>query len=74
MSLCFSPVGEAFRNRAKKFPALVNCSVIDWFHPWPEDALFSVAEKFLAEVEMASDAFWNHQIHAILFQDCKPIL
>ena len=55
MSLCFSPVGEAFRNRAKKFPALVNCSVIDWFHPWPEDALFSVAEKFLAEVEMATD-------------------
>lgn len=55
MSLCFSPVGDAFRNRAKKFPALVNCSVIDWFHPWPEDALFSVAEKFLAEVEMASD-------------------
>jgi dynein heavy chain len=55
MSLCFSPVGEAFRNRAKKFPALVNCSVIDWFHPWPEEALYSVAEKFLAEVEMATD-------------------
>ena len=55
MALCFSPVGDAFRNRAKKFPALVNCSVIDWFHPWPEDALFSVAEKFLAEVEMASE-------------------
>lgn len=55
MSLCFSPVGDAFRNRAKKFPALVNCSVIDWFHPWPEEALHSVAEKFLAEVEMASD-------------------
>lgn len=55
MALCFSPVGDAFRNRAKKFPALVNCSVIDWFHPWPEDALFSVAEKFLAEVDMASD-------------------
>jgi len=55
MSLCFSPVGDAFRNRAKKFPALVNCSVIDWFHPWPVEALYSVAEKFLAEVEMATD-------------------
>jgi dynein heavy chain len=31
MSLCFSPVGDDFRNRARKFPALVNCSVIDWF-------------------------------------------
>lgn len=35
MALCFSPVGDAFRNRAKKFPALINNTVIDWFHPWP---------------------------------------
>lgn len=55
MSLCFSPVGDDFRNRAKKFPALINCTVIDWFHPWPEDALLSVASKFLAEIEMPSD-------------------
>ena len=55
MCLCFSPVGEAFRNRSRKFPALVNCTVIDWFHPWPEDALLSVANKFLADVEMPSD-------------------
>jgi dynein heavy chain len=41
--LAFSPVGDDFRNRAKKFPALVNCTVIDWFHAWPEDALLSVA-------------------------------
>jgi dynein heavy chain len=51
MALCFSP-GESLRGRAKKFPALINCSVIDWFHPWPEDALLSVATKFLEEIEM----------------------
>jgi len=55
MSLCFSPVGDAFRNRARKFPALINCTVIDWFHPWPEEALLSVANKFLEEIEMPSD-------------------
>jgi dynein heavy chain len=55
MSLCFSPVGDAFRNRARKFPALINCTVIDWFHPWPEEALLSVANKFLDDVEMPSD-------------------
>lgn len=55
MCLCFSPVGESFRNRSRKFPALVNCTVIDWFHPWPEEALLSVASKFLADVEMQSD-------------------
>ena len=54
MALCFSP-GESLRSRARKFPALVTCTVIDWFHPWPEDALLSVAVKFLAETEMATD-------------------
>lgn len=54
MALCFSPVGDAFRNRAKKFPALVNSTVIDWFYAWPEDALLSVAAKFLADIEMDS--------------------
>ena len=38
--LAFSPVGDAFRTRARKFPAIVNCTVIDWFQPWPHEALF----------------------------------
>ncbi len=33
--LCFSPLGEAFRNRLRMFPSLVNCSTIDWFAEWP---------------------------------------
>ena len=53
--LCFSPVGDGFRNRAKKFPALVNCTVIDVFQPWPKDALFSVGKKFLSQVDLGSD-------------------
>ncbi|XP_018345947.1 PREDICTED: dynein heavy chain 7, axonemal-like [Trachymyrmex septentrionalis] len=47
-----SPIGDAFRNRIRKFPALVNCCTIDWFQPWPKDALFAVATKFLAPVEL----------------------
>lgn len=49
--LCFSPVGETLRVRARRFPGLVNNTVIDWFHPWPEDALVSVALNFLKDVE-----------------------
>ncbi|KAJ3375748.1 Dynein heavy chain 2, axonemal [Allomyces arbusculus] len=45
--LCLSPVGEGFRNRLRMFPALVNCSTIDWFSDWPEDALQEVATKYL---------------------------
>lgn len=55
MSLCFSPVGDDFRNRSKKFPALINNTVIDWFHPWPQEALLSVADKFLEETDMPTD-------------------
>lgn len=28
--LCLSPVGEAFRERCRMFPGLVNCTTIDW--------------------------------------------
>ena len=51
MCLAFAP-NEDFRNRALKFPAVVNCTVIDWFHDWPEDALYGVAQQFLAEEEL----------------------
>ncbi|XP_015211854.2 dynein axonemal heavy chain 17 [Lepisosteus oculatus] len=49
--LCFSPVGSTLRVRARKFPAVVNCTSIDWFHEWPEEALVSVSARFLQETE-----------------------
>jgi dynein heavy chain len=53
--LCFSPVGDIFRVRARRFPALIMNTAIDFFHPWPRDALISVAERFLEEVELPSE-------------------
>ena len=50
--LAFSPVGDAFRGRLRQFPSLVNCCTIDWFTEWPPDALNTVAERFLSDVEM----------------------
>lgn len=29
--LAMSPIGDGFRNRIRKFPAIVNCCTIDWF-------------------------------------------
>jgi dynein heavy chain, axonemal len=50
--LCFSPVGSTLRIRARKFPAIVNCAQINWFHEWPQNALESVSKRFLSEVEV----------------------
>ena len=37
--LCLSPIGEAYRNYVRMFPALVSCTTIDWFTDWRADAL-----------------------------------
>lgn len=29
-----SPVGEGFRVRSQRFPATINNTVCDYFHPW----------------------------------------
>jgi len=57
--LAMSPVGEALRTRCRNFPGLVNNTVIDWFEPWPEQALTSVASVFLEQVQLPPD-FRDH--------------
>jgi dynein heavy chain len=37
------------------FPGLINCTSIDWFFSWPEDALIDVASRFLKEVELPDE-------------------
>ncbi|RHZ17115.1 hypothetical protein DYB37_003140 [Aphanomyces astaci] len=69
--LCFSPAGSTFRGWARKFPALVNCTIIDWFQPWPVDALQSVAVKCLSTTTLHGDTlaaveqFMPHSFDAV---------
>ena len=73
MGLCFSPVGDTFRFRARMFPAIINCTSIDWFHAWPRDALVGVANRFLANIEFPSEeireAIANHMANVHLSID-----
>ncbi|CAK4093461.1 unnamed protein product [Aphanomyces euteiches] len=53
--LCMSPVGSALRVRCRAFPSLINCCTIDWYMNWPKEALQSVAQRFLAHVNLPSE-------------------
>ncbi|MEE6501787.1 hypothetical protein FKM82_004321 [Ascaphus truei] len=53
--VAFSPIGDAFRNRLRQFPSLINCCTIDWFQPWPEDALERVAIQFLETQKLSEN-------------------
>jgi len=55
LALCFSPVGEAFRQRARMFPGIINCTSMDWFHEWPKDALIDVATRFVADIDVPTE-------------------
>ncbi|KAA6386984.1 MAG: putative dynein heavy chain axonemal [Streblomastix strix] len=45
---CMSPSGKSFRTRLRQFPLLVNCCTLDWYDPWPSQALLQVAHQLIA--------------------------
>ncbi|XP_076299082.1 dynein heavy chain 3, axonemal isoform X2 [Lasioglossum baleicum] len=53
--LTMSPIGNAFRNRLRMFPSLINCCTIDWYTIWPEDALEKVARMSLQNLQITDE-------------------
>lgn len=51
-----SPAGDSLRNRIRMFPPLVNNTTIDWFNEWPKQALQSVAEFIMKDVDFDDQA------------------
>ncbi|KPI84818.1 putative dynein heavy chain [Leptomonas seymouri] len=49
LCLCMSHMNNVFRDRLRMFPALVNCTTIDWFSEWPQAALLAVAQAALKD-------------------------
>eukprot|EP00924_Labyrinthula_sp_SR-Ha-C_P003608 maker-scaffold_3-augustus-gene-0.0-mRNA-1 protein AED:0.02 eAED:0.02 QI:0/0/0/1/0.5/0/3/0/4475 len=53
--LAMSPSGETLRIRCRSFPGLISGSVINFFFPWPKEALKSVASFFLQEEKLPKE-------------------
>ncbi|XP_038624757.1 dynein heavy chain 2, axonemal [Tachyglossus aculeatus] len=63
--LCLSPVGDPFRNWIRQYPALVNCTTINWFSEWPQEALLEVAEKYLVGVDLGTEEMIHKKVAQI---------
>uniref|UniRef100_A0A7S2K9S5 AAA+ ATPase domain-containing protein n=1 Tax=Leptocylindrus danicus TaxID=163516 RepID=A0A7S2K9S5_9STRA len=69
--LSMSPSGEKLRLRCRNFPNLVSACMIDWFFPWPDEAL-----EQLAMVYVGSEPFVTEQTsvsitaHMVLTHSC----
>lgn len=55
LSVCMSPIGRAFRDYTRMFPALINNTTLDWFMKWPDDALTEVAGRFIGSMELGEE-------------------
>ncbi|KAK2956118.1 putative Dynein axonemal heavy chain 5 [Blattamonas nauphoetae] len=47
--VAMSPLGESFRNRLRMFPSLINCTTVDVFEEWSQDALDAVSKQYFME-------------------------
>lgn len=52
--LCMSPGGNTLMRRAQQFPGLVSGTYVDWYMPWPTDALALVAHEMLHDLNLPS--------------------
>jgi len=48
--LFMSPAGTLLQSYFRKYPSLVNCTSIDWFLTWPNEALKAVSDHYLLKM------------------------
>jgi dynein heavy chain len=55
--LCMSPAGDNLRLYCRNFPGLISNTTIDWFFPWPAEALESVAKVYIKTLNLEEEKF-----------------
>ena len=75
--LCMSPVSTKFSERSRKFPGIIGGCTIDWFMPWPKEALVEVSQGFINQITMdcgdqIQDNLIIHMgmVHQLVMESC----
>merc|ERR1719160_1459448 len=63
---CFSPVNAKFPIRAQKFPAVFSNVNINWFLPWPEEALIAVSSTFLETYDIDAPQEKKNKLYELM--------
>ena len=67
MVMTMSPSGGKLRLRCRNFPSLVSACNIDWYSPWPSEALRQIASVNLCIKDKCSEVVFkevvNHMTH-----------
>ncbi len=56
------------------YPALVNCTTIDLFNEWPQEALLEVGEKYLSNVNLEGNEQVNKHLNRNNFKFNSKLL
>jgi hypothetical protein len=57
----------------RTFPGLVNCTTIDWFLPWPEEALISTAQYKIMNVQFQGSPDEVNALRSQIVNSCYLI-
>lgn len=53
--LCFSPMGETFREKVNLYPSLLKHCSVHWFDSWPKEALEMISEKYMMPMALPEE-------------------
>ena len=69
--VCMSPMNKHFAARCRRFPGLLSGTTVNWFLPWPAEALMAVSEGVMGEDFTPSLKKHMGAVHSMTSELCK---